>query len=245
MAAAVDNRRQAHARPLGPHVQRAHALGSVKLVPRHREQVDTVAFDVDRNLAYRLHRVAVKDDPAFLGDAPDLADRMNRPDLVVGVHDRDQHGLVGDRVAHRVGIDHPVLVHRQVGHGRLARPFQRAATVEHRLVLGDAGDDVVALVLVELDNPLDRLVVGLGRAAGENYLLGLRIDQRGDLVARLVDRFLGFPAEAMVAAGGVAELLREVRQHRLQHPRIDRRRRVIVHVYRQLDHRIPNPSARA
>src|SRR5207253_6042236 len=107
---------------------------------------DTVALDIDRNLAYRLDRVAVEDDAAFLGDTPDLADRMDRPDLVIGVHDRDEHRLVGDRVAHRVRVDHPVLIHREVGHGRLARTLQRPATVEHGLMLGDAGYDVVALV---------------------------------------------------------------------------------------------------
>jgi hypothetical protein len=30
-----------------------------------------------------------------------------------------------------------------------------------------------------------------------------------------------FPAEGVIAARGVAELLREVGQHRLEHPRVD------------------------
>ena len=50
----------------------------------------------------------------------------------------------------------------------------------------------------------------------------------------LLDRFLGLPSERMVAARRVAELLGEVRHHRLEHPRIDGRRGVIVHVDRKL-----------
>ena len=92
------------------------------------------------------------------------------------------------------------------------------------------GDDVVALVLVELDDALDRQVVRLGGAAGEDDVLRLGADQAGDLLAAGVDGLLGLPAEAVGAARGVAEVLGEVRQHRLEHPRIDRRRGVVVHV---------------
>ena len=46
--------------------------------------------------------------------------------------------------------------------------------------------------------------------------------------------FFGLPAKRVVAAGGVAELLREVGQHRFQHPGIHGRGGVVVHVDRQL-----------
>ena len=39
----------------------------------------------------------------------------------------------------------------------------------------------------------------------------------------------------MIAAGGVAELLREVGQHRFEHARIHRGGGVVIHVDRQLD----------
>src|SRR5208282_3514810 len=200
MAAAIDNRRQPDARAFGAYVQRADSLGSVNLVPAHRQQVDSVLVDVDWNLADRLDRVAVENDPLLFRELADFANRMNRADLVVRVHDRDQHGLVGNRPADRIRIDHSVLVDRQIGDRRLALALQRSAAIEHSLVLGHAGDDVVALFLVELDDALDRQVVGLGRAAGENDFLRLGVDNRRDLIARLVDSFFGFPSKAVVAA---------------------------------------------
>ena len=74
-------------------------------------------------------------------------------------------------------------------------------------MLGDCGDDVVALVLVELDDALEGQVVGLGGAAGEDDLLGLGVDEAGNLVARMIDGGFRVPAELVIAAGGVAELL--------------------------------------
>ena len=97
------------------------------------------------------------------------------------------------------------------------------------------GDDVIALLAVHLGDALDRQVVRFGGAAREDDFLGVGADQIGDLLARLFDRLFGFPPERMVAARRVAEVLREVRQHRLDDARIDRRRRVIVHVDRKLD----------
>ena len=43
-----------------------------------------------------------------------------------------------------------------------------------------------------------------------------------------------FQPNDVVAGRGVAEVLREVRQHRLEHARVERRGGVVVHVDRQL-----------
>ena len=75
------------------------------------------------------------------------------------------------------------------------------------LVLGGRRDDVVALFGIHLGHALDRQIVRFGGAAGEDDLFGGGADQVRDLLARFLDRFLGFPAEAVIAAGGVAESL--------------------------------------
>ena len=63
---------------------------------------------------------------------------------------------------------------------------------------------------------------------------GVRADQARDLLAGMLHRLLGLPAKRVIAAGGVAELLREVGQHRLHYARVHRRGGVVVHVDRQL-----------
>src|SRR6185503_11227466 len=66
--------------------------------------------------------------------------------------------------------------------------------------------------------------------------------ERADLVARLLHRLLGRPAEGMRAAGGIAEHLGEVRQHRLDHARVDRRGGMVVHVDGELEGHLEIPS---
>ncbi len=130
-------------------------------------------------------------------------------------------------------VDQAVGLHGQVGDA-VAILLELLAGVEHGLVLGDLGDDVVAALAVHLGDALDGEVVGLGGAGGEDDLLGGGADQFGDLLAGFLDGLFGFPAEGVVAAGGVAEDAGEVRHHGLEHARVERRGRVVVHVDRQL-----------
>ena len=207
MTAAADLLGEQHARIAAPHVERADALRAVHLVRAERHQIDLHLVDVERHLADRLHRVGVEEDPLLLRDRADLGDRLQHADLVVGGHDRDEDRLVGDRGAQLVEADAAVLLHRQVGDAR-ALLLELLARVDDRLVLGDAGDDVVALLAVHLRDALDRQVVRLGGAAREDDFLRVGADQIGDLLARVLHRFFGFPAERVVAARGVAEVLR-------------------------------------
>jgi hypothetical protein len=121
----------------------------------------------------------------------------------------------------------------KVGHTR-ALLLELLSRVDDGLVLCHARDDVVALLAVHLRGALDGQVVRLGRAAREDDLLGARPDDVGNLLARVLDRFLGLPAERVVPASRVAEVLAEKGQHRLHHPRVHRGRGVIVHIDRQL-----------
>ena len=170
MSAAVDLRHQLHARILAPHVERAHALRSIKLVRGNRRDVDVVLNHVERHLADSLHRIAVKQHAALVAQRADLANGLQHANLVVRRHDRDENRLVVHRALQVVEIDAAVLLHRQIGHAE-AMLLQPLAAVEHRLVLGRLGDDVVALLAIHLGDALDGEVVALGGAGGEDDFL--------------------------------------------------------------------------
>src|SRR6202012_1910947 len=99
------------------------------------------------------------------------------------------------------------------------------AGLERGLVLGLARDDVVAAIRVELGCALEREVRGLRGTRRPHELAARGAEERGDLIASELGGLLRRPAERVVAARGVAEVVREVRDHRLEHARIDRRRR--------------------
>ena len=167
-----------------------------------------ICVDVERDLADALHGVGVEEH-ALLActTAPISSIGLTVPiSLLASMIDTTR--IVLSVIAARtvLGLDAAVLVDRQVGDLE-ALLLEALAGVEHRLVLGLRGDDVVALVLVELGHALDREVVRLGRARREDDLLARRADQRGDLLARRLDRLLRLPAEGVDAAGGVAEHL--------------------------------------
>ena len=79
----------------------------------------------------------------------------------------------------------------------------------------------------------NREVVGLGRARREIEILGTGADEGADLPAGLVDRPGRLPARRVVHRVRVGELLVEERQHRLEHPGVDRGGRLVVQIDRQ------------
>ena len=238
MAAAVDDRSDADAR-LAPHPERADALGPVNLVTRERGHVDLHLLHVERHLADALHGVDVEQHTFFPRHLAELGDGLDRADLVVRQHHGDKDGLVRDRLAQLLRGDPAELVRRQVVDLETL-PLEPLGGIQRRLVLGADRDDVIALFLVELSGALQGQVDALGGARGEDQLLLVAADQRRDLLAGPVHRLFGLPPERVAARSRVAELGREVRHHRLQHPRVERGGGVVVHVDGELDHVVPN-----
>ncbi len=117
-------------------IEGADALGSVNLVGAERHEIDAHLLHVDRDLAHALGRIAVKQDALFFCDLSNLLDRVDRPDFVIGEHDGDEDGLVGDRVPDVLRLHHAELVDRQVGDLHAALGFQRFGRVQHRAMLG-------------------------------------------------------------------------------------------------------------
>src|SRR4030095_14120667 len=68
----------------------------------------------------------------------------------------------------------------------------------------------------------------------DDFLRVAGANEPRDLLARAVDRVLGFPAERVIPARRMAELLREVGDHRVHDPRIDGRGRLRIHEDREL-----------
>ena len=133
----------------------------------HREQVDAEGPHVDGYLADRLHRVGVHQRAALVGDGGNLGNRLDGPDLVVCVHDRDERGVVGHRLPDPVGRDDAPLVDRDQGRPPAAAG-QGLEGVQDRFVLDGAGHEVAASGgLGGFGRAADGEVVGLGSAARE------------------------------------------------------------------------------
>mmetsp|Transcript_6707 Transcript_6707/g.14649 ORF Transcript_6707/g.14649 Transcript_6707/m.14649 type:complete len:368 (-) Transcript_6707:290-1393(-) len=187
-----EDRFEADARP-PPNVEGADALWTVELVRRDGHQVDAELVHVDSDLANRLRCIDVEEDLALLAELADLLNRLDDANLVVDVHDRDEARVGAHRRRELVHVDQAVLLDRKEGDVE-ALLLQVAARVEHALVLGLRGDDVVLSGVVEVGDALDGHVVRLGRARREDDLLALGAHERRNLVPGLLDRLVGLPS---------------------------------------------------
>ena len=177
MAAAIDDRRQQHARIPAADIESANAFRAVHFVRGKGSHIHIHFIDVERNLSGRLNRIGVEQDAAFARDLSDFLDVLNDADFVIRGHDRDQDRLVGDRVAKIVEIDKSLVVDRQKRDAATFL-FQVLAGIENRLVFGDAGDDVIALFAIHPRHAFERQIVGFGRAAGEDDFPRIGADQK-------------------------------------------------------------------
>jgi len=87
MGCAVDERFELH--PTA-HVKRTDSFGRIHLVTSQRKQVHPELTHVGWDFAGGLGGIGVEQDAAFAGDGRNLGDRLNRANLVVGVHDADE-----------------------------------------------------------------------------------------------------------------------------------------------------------
>ena len=189
-------------------------------------------------MADGLDRVGMHRDAEFGPDRGELGDRLDRADLVVGPHQRDESGLGGVLLELRAqvgGRDDAVGVDREqdeLGAGLLGQPLRG---VEDGVMFDRRGDDPatagVGVPLCPVD-PLDRQVVGLGAAAGEDDLGGPGTDRRGDGLAGLLEPTT-CGATGSVQRRGVTRL-REDGRHRLDGFGQHLRRSGVVEVDRRL-----------
>ena len=183
------------------HVERPYALRRVELVRGHGVEVYAQRFHIHRDLAQRLHAVAVHRHASLARDARDFRHRLQRAQLVVRVHHGDQHGVRAQRAAHIAGVHHPLGRGRQVGYFNTFA-FQLGASVEHRRMLDGGRDDVAARPCGRACDPEDGQVVRLRAAAGEDDLPRIAADQPGNLPPRPLQPLLRRLPE-IVDAGGV------------------------------------------
>ena len=124
-------------------------------------------------------------------------------------------------------IEMPLLIDRDDRH-LAAAPDERFAIIKDGVVLDRGGHDVAPLGR-HLESGMKRGVIRFRPAAGENDLVRLATEERGDAFMREIDRFLHLGAET-VRAGGIAVLGGQERHHLLQDLGIDPGAGVVIEI---------------
>src|SRR5256885_15839220 len=95
------------------------------------------------------------------------------------------------------------------------------AGIEDGFMLGHGSDDVIAPAAMSFGDAFDRQVVAFSGARSEYDFVVLRANQGCDLCPRGLNRLVGNPSKGVATAGGIAECVREVRKHLIEHTRIN------------------------
>ena len=201
---------------------------------RQRQQIDRQNPDVERQLARRLGRVAVKQDIPLAADAAYALDRLDDAGFVIHVHDADELCVFPQRRLESVEREQPVGVRIEPGDLE-AVLLQRSECFRHRLVLGGHGDGMAAPVGAESGCTDDGEIVGLGGARCEHDAARFCAEQLGDRPPRMGDHGRSAsPGEVRRRRITQRKLAAVAGVHRLDDLRIRRRRGRVI----EIDHRI-------
>src|SRR5215467_3654880 len=96
-------------------------------------------------------------------------------------------------------------------------------------MLDCGGDYMTPMCLRSFANTSNRQVVRLSTTGGEDKFVRLRIDKRSDRAAGFINCCPGFLSK-LVDARGIPELAAQVRQHRLQDARVNRRGSAMIQI---------------
>jgi len=122
-------------------IERADTLGRIQFVTGNREQVDLEFVDVDGDFSRGLHGVSMEVDVGFFSDAADFFERLNGANLVVGVHDGDEHCFRANGAAQILEVNQPFAIRRQIGDTR-ALLFESLAGVQDSFVFDGGSHEV-------------------------------------------------------------------------------------------------------
>lgn len=158
--------------------------------------------------------------------------RFERPDLVLSMNNRDQRGFVIDGCAGRGQVDDAVVVNADATDGE-AFPFEPATRHLGRWVLNLAGDDPPAADRSHRSEAADRVVARFGPATVEDDLLRLRTDQLRDFGSGFLDRRASRTPQRRGRLG-IAELLAQEGEHRIEHLGIHRCGAIVIEIDRAI-----------
>src|SRR3954452_8785327 len=167
-------------------VEGTDALRALELMRAERHQIGAERLDVELDIWRRLDRIDVEHDAFPSPDTRrDLGDRLERSDLVIGEHDRDEDRLVVERRLELVGVHAAVPIDRKFDDLE-AELLEVPQGMADRVMLDRRRHDAVAMSLACPRRALQRQVVRLGPARREHDLPGAGIEAAGDTFMRLV-----------------------------------------------------------
>ena len=127
-------------------------------------------------MAKRLDSICVHINPSLMGNGRDLLNGLNGTYLIIRMHYRYKHCLIGNCRHNILGVYRPKPVNREICN-RPSLVLKEFAWLKDGLMLNSRGNDMIPLLPVGIGYALDGQVIGLCPTACKDYLLFLRADE--------------------------------------------------------------------
>ena len=174
--------------------------------------------DVHGEMRHGLGPVADDDRPDLVGTGGDLSDRVDRPEHVGDMADRDDADVLGEHPVEGVEVEGGAILHRDRPQGRPGVPAGELPGDEVGVVLHLGRDHLVALAQAVPRPGVGEEVQGLRSRLGEHDPPGRRsADQLGDLRPGALVEHRGALPQGMHRPVDVGVVLLEEPDHLLDH----------------------------
>ncbi len=117
-------------------VERANAFRPVEFVPAKRHQVDAEGLGVHIQISRSLHGIGVKKNIIHLRNARQFSDGVDRADLIVRVHDRDECRVTANSFQQRLWRNAAKFIHIQPFEGKSVFFFKLFGGFANGMVFG-------------------------------------------------------------------------------------------------------------
>ena len=173
---------------------------------RQGHEIDRLGLYIKGHFPDRLGRIRVKQHAPIATEGPNLLDRLQNTDLIVGHHHRHQHRFRPHGLGQGLQIQQTQAIDWQNRHLK-PQGLQIATGIQHRRMLRGHRNQVPPFVEIGLGHALDGQIVGFRCTAGEQNFLRAGVDRRSQSSPGSIDRGRRGPAVGMVAAC-VAKIVR-------------------------------------
>jgi hypothetical protein len=176
-----------------------------------------------------LHRIRVKNDAPVTANRSDFIHRLNRADLVVGSHHRNEDCIGPNCRFNRCHRDSSCVIDRQISDFEALLIRKIFTTVQNGVMLDRTGDYVASFNAKVARRSEDRQVIAFSSATRENDLARLAFADLRHPFSRIVQERPRASADVMHARR-IAVNLAEERDHNFPDPWIQGSGRIVIKI---------------
>src|SRR5260221_12712976 len=153
------------ANPL-PQIKDANTFGHIRLVGGKREQISVEVRNIERKSPASLDGINMERYLFRTTNAANFCDRFNGTNLVIGVHNGYEGGLISNCPTDIIGSNTPISVHREIGSFE-TETLQVLACMQDSVMFDGCGNNMVAFLLRSKGHTLDGEIVAFGTTASK------------------------------------------------------------------------------